>query len=82
MKSKKKPENIFKTIDNENTTLQSLWDVAKAGLQGQFTVIQAFLRSKKNLKQPNLPLRSQKRNKQNSKSAENIRDQNNNRKHQ
>ena len=43
MKSKKKPDNIFKTKDNENTTLQSLWDVAKAGLQGQFTVIQAFL---------------------------------------
>lgn len=40
MKSKKKPENIFKTIDNENTTFtKSMWDVAKAGLQGQFTVI-------------------------------------------
>lgn len=39
----------LKTNDNENTTLQNLWDAAKAFLRGKFIVIQA-LRKKKNLK--------------------------------
>ena len=36
--------------NNENTTIQDLWDTAKAVLRGKFIVIQAFLRNKKNLK--------------------------------
>ena len=39
----------LKTNDNENTTLQNLWDAAKTFLRGKFIVIQA-LRKKKNLK--------------------------------
>ena len=30
--------------DNEDTTLQNLWDVAKAVLRGKFIAIQAYLR--------------------------------------
>ena len=30
--------------DNEDTTLQNLWDAAKAILRGKFTAIQAHLR--------------------------------------
>lgn len=34
----------LKTNDNENTTLQNLWDAAKAFLRGKFIVIQALRR--------------------------------------
>ena len=40
-------EEILKypeTNDNENTTIQNLWDAAKAVLRGKFIVIQAFLK--------------------------------------
>ena len=30
--------------DNENTTIQNLWDAAKTVLRGKFIVIQAFLK--------------------------------------
>jgi len=44
----------MKTNENENTTVQNLWDAAKAVLRGKHIAIQATSRSKKNLKQPNL----------------------------
>ena len=50
MKSKKKSKKNLKTNENENTTLQNLWDAAKAVLKGKFIAIQAFLKKKKNLK--------------------------------
>ena len=37
--------------------IQNVWDAAKAVLRGMFIVIQAYLRNKKNLKQPNLHLK-------------------------
>ena len=40
----KKETEKYKTNDNENTTIQNLWDAAKAVLRGKFTVIQAFLK--------------------------------------
>ena len=36
-----------KTNDNEDTTTQNLWDVAKGMLRGKFIVIQAFLKGLK-----------------------------------
>ena len=36
--------------DNEDTTLQNLWDTAKAVLRGEFIAIQAHLGNKKKLK--------------------------------
>ena len=34
----------METNDNENTTTQNLWDVAKAVLRGQFIAIQCYLK--------------------------------------
>ena len=36
--------------NNENTTIQNLWDATKAVIRGKFIAIQAVLRKKKNLK--------------------------------
>ena len=35
---------------NENMTVQNLWDAAKTVLRGNYIAIQAYSRSKKNLK--------------------------------
>ena len=40
-------EEILKyleTSDNENTTMQNLWDTAKAVLRGKFIAIQSYTR--------------------------------------
>ena len=34
----------METNDNNNSTPQNLWDLAKALLRGKYTVIQAYLR--------------------------------------
>ena len=44
MKSKRKFKKYLETNDNENTTIQNLWDAAKAVLRGKFRAIQAFLK--------------------------------------
>ena len=36
--------------ENENMTVQTLWDAAKAVLRGKHIVIQAYLKKKKNSK--------------------------------
>ena len=38
-KSKRKLKNYLKTNDNEDTTIQNLWDAAKAVLRGKFLLI-------------------------------------------
>ena len=43
-------KKFLETNDNENTTNQILWDVAKALLRGRFIAIQAYLKKQKNLK--------------------------------
>ena len=43
-KSKGKSKNFLETCDNENTTTQNPWDVAKAVLRGKFTEIQSNLK--------------------------------------
>ena len=47
---KEEIKKYLETNDNENTTIQNLWDAAKAVLQGKFTAIQPTSRNKKNLK--------------------------------
>ena len=37
-------KKLLKTNENENTTIQNLWDTAKAALRGSFIVIQAYLK--------------------------------------
>ena len=41
---RKEIKKYLKTNDNEDTTTQNLWDVAKGMLRGKFIVIQAFLK--------------------------------------
>ena len=43
MRSKKKSK-FLETSENEPTTVQNLWDTAKAVLRGKFIVIQAYLK--------------------------------------
>ena len=42
--------------DNKDTTLQNLWDTAKAVLRGKFTAIQAHLRKQEKAQINNLTL--------------------------
>ena len=46
---KREIKKQLETNDNEDTTIQNLWDVAKAVLREQFIAIQAS-KKKKNLK--------------------------------
>ena len=46
-KSKRKLKKYLKRNDNENTTIQNLWDAAKAVLRWKFIVMQVFLKKKK-----------------------------------
>ena len=43
----------LETNDNENTTIQNLWDAAKAVLRGKIIAIQAYLKKKKEKSQVN-----------------------------
>ena len=45
----------METNDNENTTVQNMWDTAKAVPRGKYIVIQAFLKKHKKVSstQPN-----------------------------
>ena len=40
-------------VNNKDTTIQNLCDVATAILRGKYIAIQAYLRKQENLKQPN-----------------------------
>ena len=48
-KSKTEIKKFLQTNGNEDTTIQNLWDVAKAVLRGKFIVIQAFVKKEKSL---------------------------------
>ena len=41
---KREIKKFLETNDNENTTIQNLWDAAKAVLRGNFTAIQSYLK--------------------------------------
>ena len=41
---KEEVKKYLKTNDNENTTIQNLWDAAKAVLRGKFITIQSYLK--------------------------------------
>ena len=44
---KKEIKKHLETNDNENTSIQNLWDTAKAVLRGKFIAIQAFIKKEK-----------------------------------
>ena len=48
----------METNENENTTVQNLWDAAKAVLRGKYMAIQAFLKKTRKVSntQPNFTL--------------------------
>ena len=43
-KSKGKLAKYFETNDNENKTIQNLWNATKTVIKGKFIMIQAFLK--------------------------------------
>ena len=53
---KEEIRKYLETNDNENTTIQNLWDAAKAGLRGKFIAIQAYLKKQEKSQINNLNL--------------------------
>ena len=47
---KEEIKNFLETNENEHTTVQNLWDTAKAVLRGKFIAIQAYLKRIETLK--------------------------------
>ena len=43
-------KKILERNDNENTTIQNLWDAPKAVLRGKFIAIQSYLMKQENIK--------------------------------
>ena len=53
---KEEIKKYLETNDNENTTIQNLWDAAKAVLRGKFMAIQAYLKKQEKSQINNLTL--------------------------
>ena len=53
---KKEIKICIETNENENTTIQNLWDSVKAVLRGWFTAIQAYLKKQEKNQIDNLTL--------------------------
>ena len=53
---KEEIKKYLKTNDNKNTTIQNLWDAAKAVLRGKFIAIQAYLKKQEKSQINNLNL--------------------------
>ena len=53
---KREIKKFLATNDNENTTTQNLWDVAKAVLRGKFIGIQSYLKKQEKSQISNLIL--------------------------
>ena len=53
---KEEIKKYVETNDNENTTIQYLWDAAKAVLRGKFIAIQAYLKKQEKSQVNNLTL--------------------------
>ena len=49
-------KKYLETNDNENTTIQNLWDAAKAVLRGKFIALQAYLKKQEKSQINNLTL--------------------------
>ena len=57
---KEEIKKFLKTSENERTTVQNLWDIAKAVLRGKFIVIQAYLKNIEIIQINNITLQLQK----------------------
>ena len=56
---KEEIKKFLETNENELTTIQNLWDTAKAVLRGKFIAIQAYLKRKETFQINNLTLHLQ-----------------------
>ena len=56
---KKEIEKFLETNENDLTTVQNLWDTAKAVLRGKFIAIQAYLKKIETFQINNLTLHLQ-----------------------
>ena len=52
-------KNFLETNENENTTVQNLWDTVKAVLRGNFIAIQAYMKKDTNISINHLKLHVQ-----------------------
>ena len=53
---KEEIKKFLETNENELTTIQNLWDIAKAVLRGKFIAIQAYLKKRETFQINNLTL--------------------------
>ena len=53
---KREIKKFLETNDNENTTIQNLWDALKAVLRGKFIAIQSYLKKQEKHQIDNLTL--------------------------
>ena len=53
---KEETQKFLQTNDNENMTIQNLWDTVKAVLRGKFIAIQSYLRKQEKSRIKNLTL--------------------------
>ena len=53
---KEEIKKYLETNDNEKTTIQNLWDAAKAVLRGKFKAVQAYLKKQEKSQINNLTL--------------------------
>ena len=58
---KREIKNFLEKNDNENTTIQNLWDAAKAGLRGKFIAIESYLKKQEKHLIDNLTLNNWKK---------------------
>ena len=49
-------KKYLETNDNENTTIQNIWDAAKAVLRGKFIAIQSYVKKQETCQLNNLTL--------------------------
>ena len=53
---KEEMKKYLETNENENMTIQNLWDAAKAVLRGKFIAIQSYLKTQEKHRTDNLTL--------------------------
>ena len=66
---KREIKNFLKTNDNENTTIQNLWNAAKVVLRGKFIAIKSYHKKQEKFRIDNLTLQLKQLEKEEQKKA-------------
>ena len=74
---KREIKNFLKTNDNENTTIQNLWNAAKVVLRGKFIAIQSYLKEQEKCQIDNLTLHLKQTGKRRKKKPQNYQKERN-----